>query len=557
MKHIKTLLEGYKDNKRGLMVKLRYDQELVNEITNMTIFLDSKSSLSERVYCLYNNITEKPICPICGKQKKFEKMDKGFFSSCGDNKCKKQVHLLNITIANEKKDHKAIYEKCKKTNLERYGVEHTQSKDSKFRDKRNETMIDKYGSIHALQIDEIKCKQQETFKIKCIEKEHGESIREGRVNKYGSYEKFICAHSNIIKESSRIRKEKSLDILHERIGKMGFEIVSYDTDYYKLKCITCGTIINTRRAYINVSYRKDDYLCYKCNPIGIFRSKFEQDVADYISSIYDGEVVLNNKSNGAEIDIYLPNKRIGFECNGVYWHSEIYKSPIAHKEKRDIIERHDIDLIQIWEDDWYNVIKNGIIKSRIKSKLNISERIYARKCKIIEVGKDEVKIFLDENHLQGYACSSINIGLYYKDELVSVCTFSRGRNSIKTKNEKGYELIRNCTKKGYNIVGGFSKMVSYFSKTYSNNIYSYADCDWVSTSHNGYLSCGFEIETHTQPNYWWAKNIRENRIKYQKHKLVEQGFDASKSESEIMHSRGFRKVYGSGNIKFRYKNIKE
>ncbi|MGL4450407.1 MAG: DUF7487 domain-containing protein [Sarcina sp.] len=133
----------------------------------MTNFMDINSSISERLYCLYNGILERPTCPICKeKQKRFEKMDKGYFSSCGDVECKRQIHIINSKVACDKKDHQAIYEKVKKTNKERYGVEHTQSKNSKIREKRDATMLEKYGSIHALQIPEFKEKYSKTMKAK-------------------------------------------------------------------------------------------------------------------------------------------------------------------------------------------------------------------------------------------------------------------------------------------------------------------------------------------------------------------------------------------------------
>lgn len=555
MKHIKELLESFKDNKRGLMTKLRYNPEIVKDINTMTNFMDENSSISERVYCLYNGITERPTCPICNiRQKRFEKMDKGYFSSCGDDECKRQIHIINNRVACNKKDHTAIYEKAKKTNKERYGVEHTQSKNSKIRKKRDDTMLRKYGSIHALQIPEFKDKY-----IKSMEsKEDGymnQRSKDGIIKKYGSLSVYTDKRSLLIKSMwQEWKSEKYYKILLDKIHNMGFDIIENEENKkFKLKCRICGTIISKTRDNMNLFYREEFNPCYICNPQNKFRSKFEQNVASFISKIYDKEIQFNRQYLGIEVDILLPDIKLGIECNGVYWHSEEYKDKMYHINKKKILENQGYSLIQIWDDDWNNPIKQEIIKSRLMSKLGFSERIYARKCILKEVGYKEVKSFLYDNHLHGYAPSSINIGLYYNDALVSVCTFSKSRNSLKNKGEEGYELIRNCTKKGFNVIGGFSKMIKYFSNLYSKDIYSYADCDWINSSNNGYLSSRFIFEKYTEPSYWWAKTIRENRIKFQKHKLVAEGYDASMSETEIMHSRKYHKVYGSGNLKFRYK----
>jgi hypothetical protein len=39
-----------------------------------------------------------------------------------------------------------------------------------------------------------------------------------------------------------------------------------------------------------------------------------------------------------------------------------------------------------------------------------------------------------------------------------------------------------------------------------------------------------------------------------KHKLVEQGFDKNLSENDIMHLRGFSKIWGLGNLKYEWHN---
>ena len=60
-----------------------------------------------------------------------------------------------------------------------------------------------------------------------------------------------------------------------------------------------------------------------------------------------------------------------------------------------------------------------------------------------------------------------------------------------------------------------------------------------------------EFDSITPPNYWWQKQQkRYNREQFQKHKLVEKGYDPNKTETEIMYELGYTKIYNSGNLKF-------
>ena len=138
--------------------------------------------------------------------------------------------------------------------------------------------------------------------------------------------------------------------------------------------------------------------------------------------------------------------------------------------RHDLCKKHNIDLVHIFASDWKNKNKKEIWKSILKSKLNLNERIYARKCDIRIVSNKESTEFLNKNHLQGNCNANIKLGLYKDNELVSIMTFGKPRNS----NKHQYELIRFCNKLNHNVIGGASKLFKYFIKTYNpDNIISY------------------------------------------------------------------------------------
>jgi hypothetical protein len=277
----------------------------------------------------------------------------------------------------------------------------------------------------------------------------------------------------------------------------------------------------------------------------------EIDLQNFIKENYKGEILFNNRNiiSPYELDIYLPDLKIAFEFNGLYWHSELNKDKNYHFNKTELCENSDIMLIHIWEDDWQ--LKNNIVKSIILNKLGTTNnKIFARKCKIQNVDTKLYRIFLSDNHLQGYVNTDIKIGLYYNDELVSVMGIGKKRKIMNGKNDGSFEMYRLCNKLHTNILGGFSKLFSYFLKTYNfPEIISYVDRSYFNG--NGYKKVGFQLVSKTSPNYYYVVDRkREYRFKYRKDILVKEGFDPNKSEREIMLERKIYRIYNSGNLKF-------
>jgi hypothetical protein len=69
-----------------------------------------------------------------------------------------------------------------------------------------------------------------------------------------------------------------------------------------------------------------------------------------------------------------------------------------------------------------------------------------------------------------------------------------------------------------------------------------------------YDKLGFKIDSETKPNYSYiVDGIRLNRYKFRKDVLVNEGFDKSKSEHDIMLDREIFRIYDSGNLKYIFK----
>ena len=182
----------------------------------------------------------------------------------------------------------------------------------------------------------------------------------------------------------------------------------------------------------------------------------------------------------------------------------------------------------------------------MNTELNLNTKIYARKCEIKEISDNNlVKMFLDINHLKGFAYSVINLGLYYEDELVSLMLFR--------KNNSKYELLRFCDKLNYSIIGGASKLFNFFIKKYNpEEIITYIDRS-ISQGQT-YNKLGFNYYNKTNSNYYYIINRKRiDKSTFSKKILIKQGFDSSKTEHEIMLERKIYRIYDSGQIILKYK----
>ena len=289
-------------------------------------------------------------------------------------------------------------------------------------------------------------------------------------------------------------------------------------------------------------------ICPKCSKVGI--SILEDEIYSYIIECND-DFVKNDRGilNGSEIDIFNEKLKIGFEIDGLYWHNEINKpDKNYHLNKTIECENKGIRLIHIFEDEW--IYKKDIWKSMINNILGKTKiKIYARKCEIREITDSKIASeFLDANHIQGKCGSSVKLGLYYNNELVSLMTFgclrkNLGHNSL----NDNYELLRFCNKLNISVIGGASKLFNYFVKKYDpKSVISYADRRW--SQGNLYEKLGFTFIKNTIPNYYYIINkIRYNRFNFRKDQLVKKyNCQPNMSEKQFCFNQGWYRIYDCG-----------
>ena len=463
-------------------------------------------------------------------------------------KCKNKTKLLEkYGVDNVFKLH-SVKEKIKQTNINKYGVENP-SQSKNIKEKKKITNKKKYGHEWGLSSEKIKNKTRKTL----IEKYGVDNI--SKLDDIKTKKKNTCFSNygvSVISQTKEFRdlyKNKILNFLKDK-----YNISDYDNETYLIYREKCSNYFRINKKSFQTRKNFSAELCTICNPIGSHSSSgLENEIKSFLNEFnIKIETNVKNIISPQELDIYLPEQKIAFEFNGLYWHSELFKSNNYHQLKTEKCEEYGISLIQIYEDDW--LYKKNIVKSRILNLLGLSEKIYARKCEIKEVSDNEIiREFLEKNHIQGYVGSIYKIGLFHNDELISLMTFGKQRKPMNG-NDKNFELIRFCNKLNISVIGGASKLFKYFIRNYNPiEVISYADRSW--SKGNLYEKLGFSMEYKTKPNYYYIINgVRKYRFNYRKDKLIKEGFDKNKTEHQIMLERNIFRIYDSGNLKYKYIN---
>ena len=254
--------------------------------------------------------------------------------------------------------------------------------------------------------------------------------------------------------------------------------------------------------------------------------------------------------------IYLPKYNLGIEVNPVLTHSVDVgrlglSSKTYHQEKSLLAEEKGIGLIQFYDADYHDVRRFEVFKEQLKALVSNKIKVGARECLVQSIDAKSSNQFLNKYHFQGMErSSSIRQGLYYDDILVGVLTLGKSRY---TSDE--YEIVRYCLDPSYIIMGGFSKLFKHALQDIKvgSKVVSYMDLNKRLRASNVYEKHGFQFDGLTKSDYVWVKRYGTetlSRYNTTKSKLVSEGYDASKSEVEIMRERGYFRVFGSGSKRY-------
>ena len=475
-----------------------------------TRFLGDSASLRQRLWHVVNNTIDNPKCFECKinnvnwKRKEYAKFccpRCGTLNSETKEKSKEScIERFGVEHAFQSSE---VKKKIDATNIERYGDKNP-AKTNTIREKYKTTILSKYGVDHYSKTEDFVTKRKNSCEIKYDRSTHNQQhISEDILNKLNDREWLYDQH---------IVKEKFLIEIGQELG---------------ISDVTIGNYL--RKHNIITQQHKT--------------SLQEISIRKFLEQYFD--VVPNLKLFGRkEVDIFIPEKNVAIEYNGLFHHSSFKKSVGSHQQKYKLCKEKGIKLLTIYEDEW--IQKTELVKSKLLHILGISntKKIFARKCMIIELSPQDKKKFLDSFHIQGNGKGSINLGLIYENEICAVMTFFKRSSGI-------FELNRYATK--YNVIGGFTKLLECFKRSYVwDSIITFADLRW----HSGdvYLNSGFILEKTLSPDYEYIvnktrvhkSNFRKDLIK----KKFPNEYDETKTEFENMDFLKIPRIYDCGKLKF-------
>jgi len=285
----------------------------------------------------------------------------------------------------------------------------------------------------------------------------------------------------------------------------------------------------------------------------------EVEIVEFLKAYYQGPIDVRNRQviPPLEVDIFLPELKIAIEYHGLYFHSFHPNRHLQdvrckfkteddaktyHRKKLDACKNKSIRLISIFEDEW--LFKRNICESKIKSLLGKSERLYARDLELRELNTEETKKFMDANHLQGFR-GGYTIGLVQGDIVYCAMTLSKPIRSHTAAN-KTIEVGRFASACGYNVVGGFSKILKK-AKVWAKEkgyliLKTHCDLRWGVGA--VYEKTGFRRigETKYTPHY--VKSLK--RFRNQSLKKTAEERKSGKTEKQLRFEQGYSIIYDCG-----------
>lgn len=314
----------------------------------------------------------------------------------------------------------------------------------------------------------------------------------------------------------------------ERLKKIGSKLIPLEK-YINRKtpilhrCTVCGYEWKTNPG--NILSNKTG--CPKCSH-RITQSKYELKMIKMIKDNSDLEIIEKDRKilEGQELDIYIPEKKVAIEIDGVYWHCSDFKDKDYHINKTKNCKNKGIKLIHVFDIEDFN-----IVSTKIKKILDIGEfiKIDAKNCYIEKLCNEYKKEFLENNDLLGDDSSSIKLGMWYPkkdgDELVSIIT-------LKVNKDNSFTILRYCDDGNYIVNDSLKYFLNYINNHYNfNYILSYNNLKFP--NEKLFLNNNFTFDHTIDPDYFYInRNTKE---------LVNKSYFNEKKVP-----RNFKRIYNCG-----------
>ena len=522
-----------------------------SELNKTTCSGACKSKLTQMIKAGKSSLGFKKICKYCGKEfiANHNRRDYCYddhYATC--KICKKKFKIKHLDAIPETCSEECKLKLMEQTTQERYGVSHV-FQSEEFKENAKKTIFEKYGVDNVSKNEGIKKRLSKIMTDIHSDKERSKEIRDKA--KHTMFEKYGRSFPRM-QDPSKIESYKLL--LDDPV-----EFFKQFDNPPSLRLIseTCGVNDSTIGNVIHEN-GLEDYVSFQTYSM-------EEEIENFIHSLDKTiEIEVHNRDiiKPKELDLYLPQYKLGIECNPTWTHNSTIdpwgssRPTRYHRNKSLKAIEAGIQLFHVYGYEWTN--KKKIIKSMIRHLIYKDiDKYFARNLIIDEnINRIEEINFLNDNHRQGYCISSTCLGLRTSyGALVAVMSFGKTRKTI-SKDDKDLELLRYACKLNTSVVGGASKLFKHFLQNNTDlDILSYSDLSH--TSGKLYEMLGFKCESLSDPGYMWVdpntdKYFTRNRCQKQYISQIVPDANLNMTEKEIMSSHGYVQVFDSGSYRWRY-----
>lgn len=281
---------------------------------------------------------------------------------------------------------------------------------------------------------------------------------------------------------------------------------------YQIKHNECGTVFD--------GTLRQEPRCPLCRPL---KTKSSKEEAQY-TRILRGlglDVITSSRRvvrsmfghQWYELDMYSPAMKLGFEHNGLYYHSlrehpktlfASQKDPMYHAKKSASALCAGVGLIHLWAHD-----DRSISESLIKKAVGRVASVDAKDLSVSEIDSEEAKRFFGSTHLRGQ----------HDQAERTICLTDSGRTlaaaSVRVVGDV-IEILRFSTAKETDVVGGIVRLVDGIRSAYpkARRVVTYKNRDWAPIpDQTDFAKAGFVFEKDVGPSEYWTDYKRVWREK--------------------------------------------
>lgn len=353
----------------------------------LSAHLKFKEHISSQQY--YDKYLRKPnegFCEVCHKPTRYIGLDRGYQVCCSRQCANKEkgIKISKTVHAHTKEQKLVIKKKREKTCIERYGV-------------KSNLQLKRYSNTQKDNSNKQKNKKthHSSFGLTAIKASHTKEARQKAIETRKKHMLDGTIKGQNVEQSWKTRKYKIQQYCKEHNCTSIKDLLNkYGQGWLSLKL---------PRIYVNKqnSVISNDYLPiieqYFISNQYSNKSKAEQYIIDNLK--YTGTIIHNDRTilRPKELDIYLPDLKIGIEYNGLYWHAiENSRDKYSHRNKSLACRKLGIRLIHIFEfedlDEQIQLL-NKLIKGKDEFEQNFTKNNL-----INNIPKDVEIIYSDDRY---------------------------------------------------------------------------------------------------------------------------------------------------------------